>query len=345
MPLPMSRRSLAALLPLAFAAPAAAGRHDPEWIGFRQRFMAPEGRVVDTGNGNVSHTEGQGWALLFAVHFDDRASFDRILGWTRRNLQRRGDALFSWRWRPNVAQPVDDPNNATDGDIYIAWALLRGAARWGDPGLRALAVAIGRDLLRLLWRDVAGQGVLLPGLNGFETATQVVVNPSYFVFPAYAALAEAVPDPRWQRLTTDALAVLRVARFGRWGLPPDWLSLPRAGGRPDLPTRWPPRFSFDAVRVPLLLAWGGHATEPAVGAAGAFWAAPTMPAWADLRTDAVAEYPASGGVRAIAALVGNARPVPLPPVRGAADYYAASLGLLVALACADRGLPTVLSPA
>jgi hypothetical protein len=32
---------------------AVAGRHAPN---ARQRFLAPEGRVVDTGNGNVSHT-------------------------------------------------------------------------------------------------------------------------------------------------------------------------------------------------------------------------------------------------------------------------------------------------
>jgi endoglucanase len=326
---------------MAFPLTANARPDDPEWRSFRQRFLAAEGRVVDSGNGNVSHTEGQGWALLFAVHFNDRASFDRILGWTRRHLQRRGDALFSWRWRPNVARPVDDPNNATDGDIYIAWALLRGAARWSDPGLRAQAVAIGRDLLRLLWREAGGQGVLLPGLNGFESPAELVVNPSYFVFPAYAALAEAVPDPRWERLTADALAILRVGRFGAWGLPPDWLTLPRAGGRPSLPTRWPPRFSFDAVRVPLLLAWGGYAAEPAAAAAVAFWASPGAPAWVDLRNGAVAEYPISGGIGAIAALAGRVRPVPLPAVSSATDYYGASIGLLVALACADHGLPTV----
>jgi len=337
---PLPRRALLALL-LSHAAHAA-GRGDPEWRAFRQRFLAPEGRVVDSGNGNVSHTEGQGWGLLLAVHFDDRAGFDQLLGWTRRNLQRRQDALFSWRWRPGVAQPVEDPNNATDGDLYIAWALLRGAERWGDPALRAQAVAIGRDLLRLLWREVGGRAVLLPGLQGFETPAAVVVNPSYFVLPAYRALAEAMPDPRWDRLADDALNILRAARFGRWGLPPDWLALPRAGGAPGLPGNWPPRFSFDAVRVPLLLAWAGQAGEPAVAAALRFWAEPGLPAWADLRSDAVAPYPASGGVQAIAALAGGGRPVPLPPVRSAADYYAACLGLLVAVACADHRLPTLL---
>ena len=28
---------------------------------FRARFVLPEGRVVDTYNGNASHSEGQGW--------------------------------------------------------------------------------------------------------------------------------------------------------------------------------------------------------------------------------------------------------------------------------------------
>jgi endoglucanase len=348
------RRSLAALaatlapgLP-GLAQGRVAGVEAPDqqnWQEFRRRFMEPDGRVIDTANGRVSHSEGQGWALLLAAGHGDRASFDRVLHWTQKTLRRRTDTLFSWRYRPGATPPVDDPNNATDGDLYIAWALLRAAERWRDPALQAAGVAIGRDILRLLPREAAGQLVLLPGMQGFETATELVVNPSYFVFPAYAALARAVPDPRWNRLALDGLGILRQARFGRWGLPPDWLTVRRAGGPLALPSRWPPRFSFDAVRIPLLLAWAGHGAEPAVAAARAFWSDPAQagpPAWADLATDAVAGFPASPGVRAIASLAAAAAtlglPVAIPSVQAAADYYAAALILLVGLAARDLGL-------
>src|SRR5947209_1030171 len=71
-----------------------------QWATYRERFVTEDGRVLDTGNKAVSHTEGQGWAMLFAEAADDQASFEKIWDWTRGKLQRRDNALFSWRWDP-----------------------------------------------------------------------------------------------------------------------------------------------------------------------------------------------------------------------------------------------------
>jgi endoglucanase len=349
----LGRRALPAALAAAW--PASSGPawskgtdRTRQWLDYKARFLEPSGRIVDTGNGRVSHTEGQGWALLFAAAFDDRPAFDRVLAWTRQTLRRRTDLLFSWRYRPGAHPAVDDPNNATDGDLYIAWALLRAGERWGDRTLHVAGTALARDILGLLRREVAGRAVLLPGVQGFETGAELTLNPSYLVFPAYAALARATADPRWGRLAADGLDLLRKARFGRWGLPPDWLTVRRADGALALPARWPPRFSFDAVRVPLLLAWGGYGREPAVAAAAGFWGDPAradLPAWTDLVSNALAPFSASEGVRGIASLAaavtvpGPARPVALREVRAASDYYSASLLLLARLAAEELSLP------
>jgi endoglucanase len=69
-----------------------------EWEEFKQRYVTPAGRVVDTGNHRISHSEGQGWGLLFAVTFDDRACFDRMLDWTAHALHRPHDSLHAWRF-------------------------------------------------------------------------------------------------------------------------------------------------------------------------------------------------------------------------------------------------------
>ncbi|MCO6418658.1 glycosyl hydrolase family 8 [Siccirubricoccus sp. KC 17139] len=325
-------------LPLAAARPAGAAQ-EAAWQQFRERFVTADGRVVDTGNGGVSHSEGQGWGMLLAQAYDDRATFRQLHQWTRSTLRRRDDALHAWRFRPGTATPVDDPNNATDGDLYIAWALARAGEAWADPALTAAAAAIGRDILRLLTRSVQGQLWLLPGLVGFEDGRRLVLNPSYLVFPAFAALERVLPDPRWRQLRSDGLALLRQARFGRWGLPPDWLAIAQPESRLAPAEGWPPRFSFDAVRVPLLLAWAGQAREPAVLAALQFWtdpAHPAPPAWTDLTTNALADYPASGGVRAIAAFVADAaagrqRPAQVR-IETADDYYSAALKMLVSVA-------------
>jgi endo-1,4-beta-D-glucanase Y len=312
-----------------------------EWQSFRERFIAPDGRVVDDGNGGISHSEGQGWAMLLSESFNDRETFDRALGFLRQQLKRPTDSLHAWRYKPNQAQPVDDLNNATDGDLFVAWALLRAAARWQRPELHQMAVEMGRDILRLVVRRVGDRTVLLPGAYGFEKTDHVVVNPSYYMFGALRALGAAVPDRRWVDVQADGLDMLEEARFGRWQLTPDWLRVPRAAGRLSPAQGWPARFSFDAVRVPLYLVWSGLVNQPAVGAAVGFWTDPKhryQPAWTDLTSNDLSPYPASTGMQAVARVVGSAgmlKGAALQPVRFAHDYYAASLTMLSLVAARD----------
>ncbi|WP_244459145.1 glycosyl hydrolase family 8 [Roseomonas fluvialis] len=318
-----------------------------EWRIFAERFVAPNGRVIDTGNAGVSHSEGQGWGLMLAAVAGDRPTFENIRGWTREVLQHRQDRLHAWRFRPDATPAIDDPNNATDGDLYIAWGLLLGAERWREVAWRQEAVAIGRDILRLTLRRAQGQALLLPGAAGFESAEGMVLNPSYIALPAFAALARAMPGAPWPTLAQDGTNLLRRARFGAWGLSPDWVLVPPGGAALRLPQRWPPRFSFDAVRVPLLLAWAGEQNHPAVTAAAAFWSDSRWrepPAYVDLVTGEPANFQASPGVRAIASFVmarrsGNAFAVAIPSVNDSRDYYSASLTMLVRFACLATGTP------
>ena len=347
----LSRRAIAlsAGLLLPGTGAAAGTALDPgEWTSFRQRFLSSDGRVIDTGNNNVSHSEGQGWGLMFAAAFNDRDAFDRIRIWTRRSLRRPRDQLHSWRFRPGASPPVDDPNNATDGDLYIAWGLLMAHARWRHPPYLTEALAIANDVLRLTLRRLGEDYLLLPGAAGFEAPEALTLNPSYIVLPAFAALHQAAPRAGWDRITRTGLGLLRRARFGAWALSPDWVTqAPRAEGALNLPDRWPPRFSFDAVRTPLLLAWVGEMRHPALLGAHSFWSNPRWPAppaWVDLVTGVTADYPASPGVRAIASFVtartnGGGTPISLLPVRESPDYYSASLTLLVRIACDTTATP------
>lgn len=334
----------AALAPRA--ARAALADDVAEWQAFRTRFLAADGRVIDTGNEGVSHSEGQGWGLMFAASMGERETFERILAWTQRHLRRPHDRLHAWRYRPRAVPPVSDLNNASDGDIYIVWGLMLAHARWRAPSYRETAAAIARDILRLNVRPVAGHSVLLPGAAGFDFPAEVVLNPSYYAFPAFALLNAAAPDPRWGELARSGAALLQRARFGAWALTPDWLSLPRDAGRPlALPATWPPRFSFDAVRVPLLLAWHGSLSHPALRSAHDFWSDTRWekpPAWVDVTSGVVADFAASPGVLAIASFVaarrsgGSAR---IRPVTESADYFSAALALLVRMACRTTQTP------
>ncbi|MBU8539278.1 glycosyl hydrolase family 8 [Falsiroseomonas tokyonensis] len=177
-------------------------------------------------------------------------------------------------------------------------------------------------------------------------ADHLVVNLSYWVYGALRMIGEAFPDPAWQALREGGLQLAREARFGRWGLPPDWLRVPMDARSPVPASPWPPRFSWDAVRVPLHLIWGGHLQEPVLRACAEFWGDPrwrSMPAWVDLTTGATAPYAATAGIRAVAQLtlaaqVGWGRHESLPRVADATDYYAAKLVLMSHYAWHERGL-------
>ena len=309
-----------------------------EWEVFKRRFMPGDGRVVDTGNGGVSHSEGQGWGMLLAVAFDDQVTFDAVHGWTTRNLRRPGDHLHAWRFLPQAAQPVPDSNNATDADLFIAAALWRASWRWGRPELAREAQAVARDILRLAVREVGGRTVLLPGAAGFEQTAALTINPSYYVFPALEELASLAPSPVWARLQTDGRALLGEARFGRWKLPPDWLRLDRHTGALSPHPNWPARFSYDAIRVPLWLAWSEQKPDVVSQSFSNYWTLykPIPPAWVDLNTNVSATYPAPSGMVAIGhiatALTQPARkarvPDGFPALHASPDYYSAALIML-----------------
>ncbi len=313
-----------------------------EWEEFKRRFLAPDGRIIDTGNGDCSHSEGQGWGLLFAVAFNDRPAFESILAWTIATLRRPSDYLHAWRYQPNLPFRVADWNNATDGDLFIACALWRAARRWGCAEHATLARRIAGDMLRLLVRTLGAHTVLLPGAEGFDFADSVTVNPSYYAFPMLAELAEAVPSPLWSQLSADGQKLIDAGRFGFWRLPPDWLRVGRDGSLEPHP-HWPPRFSYDAIRVPLYLAWSGGRCREAQDAFVSFWARnANPPAWVDLVTGARAQYRAPPGMAAVARVASVPReqkidvPLDLPAVRASPDYYSAALILLSRLACQER---------
>jgi endoglucanase len=56
------------------------------WRIYADRFITADGRVVDNANGNVSHSEGQGYAMLLAERLDDRDTFAKIWLWTKQSV-------------------------------------------------------------------------------------------------------------------------------------------------------------------------------------------------------------------------------------------------------------------
>lgn len=302
------------------------------WEIYKARFLMPDGRIIDTGNNNVSHTEGQGFSMLMAVANNDRKTFDQLWNWTNKNLRNPVSGLFYWRYNPASAQPISDKNNATDGDVIIAWALLQAEARWKVSKYGRLSDEITQALMAKSIIDYAGYKVMLPGNEGFYHNSEVVLNPSYFVFPAWNAFAQRSHLQIWQTLITDGQTLLSKMGQDKVNLPADWVSL-RADGSLTPAKNWPPRMSYDAIRVPLYLHWYDPTSSLLLPWRVWFSQYPrtATPAWVNVTTGDVAEYMMDGGLLAIRDLTMDAS-LNAPQITSKDDYYSASLKMLAWLA-------------
>jgi len=310
-----------------------------DWSAYRDAFITDDGRVIDTGSDGISHSEGQGTAMFLAAVYDDPETFDRVWNWTKSNLQVREDRLFAWKWDPNKTVHVMDINNASDGDLLIAWALVRAASRWNRPVFADEAALILQDVRAKLLKRTSQGLVLLPGAAGFSQGDTVLVNLSYWIFPAFDDFDRIQPAPEWGELRSTGVMLINRARFGRWRLPPDWVQI-----SPDvaLPTNFAPRFSYDAIRIPLYVVWGNKQHEVKLDAFGNFWnffdGACFTPAWTDLTDNSVGTYDAAPGIYSIMRLVyaasGSMKAVhkKTEQTHDEESYYSDSLRLLTAVA-------------
>ena len=333
---------LLALLTACGAEPAA--MTDNGWQQYRSQFVSADGAVRDTGNKNISHSEGQGYAMLMAVAWGDEESFRTIWQWTRAHLQVRDDYLFAWSWSPESG--VKDKNNATDGDILIAWALYRAGRVWKNDEYTALARNIVADIRRLLVQKKGTNTILLPGADGFNTEETTQLNLAYWVYPALEEIATATADPVWRELIATGKRLTADVAQGSWALPPDWVDIPN-GKKPVIAANRQPRFGYEAVRIPLYLVWAGDYDESVVGNSSRFWETTSktglLPAWVDLLNGTRAEYPAPAGFRAVWELTekalgtaNTAGPVMIMADLNGQDYYSASLTLLSRMALQER---------
>jgi endoglucanase len=200
---------------------ASATAVEASWPRFAQQFMQADGRVVsDDGKLSRTYSEGQSYALFFALVANDRRRFDALLHWTRDNLSQGdlGQHLPAWLWgrQDDGAWGVIDSNSASDADLWIAYTLLQAGRLWRYRPYTAQ----GRTLAALIWQKEVAQlpGLgpsLLPGAQGFvqQPGQRWRLNPSYLPLQVLQALALEMQEPGWQQLADASLDLLvRSAR-------------------------------------------------------------------------------------------------------------------------------------
>jgi endo-1,4-beta-D-glucanase Y len=235
--------------------------HARLWHAYAHRFISNDGRVVDPQGGDRTTSEGQSYALFFALVNNDRERFDKLFAWTQSNLASNDLAshLPAWSWgkTKDGHWGVLDPNSASDSDLWIAYDLIEAGRLWKDQHYSTL----GRELASLIARkevaDLPDFGpALLPGPAGFKLGRSWVLNPSYspiFILDRLAAINPAGP---WADVAAMVPSILEQS--ARNGFAMDWVCYtPGEGFTPCLANGKkipPPVGSYDAIRV---YTWAG----------------------------------------------------------------------------------------
>jgi len=235
--------------------------HAPLWQAYSARFITSDGRVVDPQGGDHTTSEGQSYALFFALVNNDRARFDKVLAWTENNLASSdlGAHLPAWNWGrgKDGSWGVLDPNSASDSDLWIAYDLIEAGRLWNDPHYATLGRRLAAVIAHKEIADLPGLGpALLPGAAGFRFPKLFVLNPSYMPLFILQRLAAIDREGPWAGVATEVPTILERGAKNRFAM--DWICYtPGEGFTPCLANghKSPdPSGSYDAIRVYL---WAG----------------------------------------------------------------------------------------
>ncbi|USH04932.1 endoglucanase [Grimontia kaedaensis] len=304
------------------------------WRVFKTSYISSDGRVIDNGNKGISHSEGQGYGMLIAEYFNDEDSFQKLWAWTKANLQREKDGLFSWKWQPQKPH-IPDENNASDGDLIIAWALFRAHQRWPNSGYGSSAKKIATELRNTHIKKVADEYILMPGAYGFSFEQRTVTNLGYWVYPALNDFSRY--SEKWSALSDSGLEILNLNLRGKDLLVSDWVE--NRSGQWQPAQGFPSTFSYSSYRIPLYLVWGNYSHR--INQNYLRWLTKENTAWVDVLSDEEADYPPPAGAQAIAQLVAlsnyrNTKGKTITVKPTGEDYYSDSLVLLAHIAYQER---------
>jgi endoglucanase len=235
------------------------------WQAYAGHFLSQDGRVIDPQGGDRTTSEGQSYAMFFALANNDRARFDQILAWTEQNLadNRLGAHLPAWEWgkRKDASWGKIDVNSAADSDLWIAYDLLEAGRLWKEPKYTAIGKRMLPEIARRETATLSGFGpVLLPGEYGFHLKSSWILNPCYTPLFLLERLAKVDPAGPWSGIARKQSEL--IANSSPVGFTMDWVSYtPGVGFAPSLANAVKSDGavgSYDAIRVYL---WAGMTNE------------------------------------------------------------------------------------
>lgn len=255
----MTKLLVAFFFILSVASPTVWGEHCKQWVlwqQFKNNFLTKDGRVIDHQNAQkITTSEGQSYALFFALVAGDRQQFQLILDWTNNNLAdgRLGEQLPAWKWGKNDGNnwAVLDQNAASDADVWISYALQEAGRLWNNRHYARLGKQLAKLILQKETVHLPRLGLtLLPAPYGFHPQNDIWrLNPSYLTISLFQYFA--LSDSRWNSVVKSSYQIISQSLVN--GFAPNWTQYKSHQGiQQDDQTQG--LGSYDAIRVYL---WAG----------------------------------------------------------------------------------------
>jgi endo-1,4-beta-D-glucanase Y len=220
--------------------------------------------VLDVGNADV-RSEGMSYAMMIAVQMGRKAEFDALWNWAATHMRyasgpRQG--YFRWQCQPSGCGDFGkDAVPASDGEEYLATALLMAASRWGSGAGLYDYDAQAQALLSVMLHKETMNGGIVDGVRAmFSPRHRQVVfvpigeaadfsDPSYHLPAFYEIWARRAASPqdrqRWAEIAGVSRAYFSAAAHPITGLTPDYAEF---DGRPRV-HEGHEDFRYDAFRT------------------------------------------------------------------------------------------------
>lgn len=229
-----------------------------DWANFKTVFIDSNGRVIDPSDANELYTtsEGQSYAMFFALVAGNQSTFAQLVSWTDKNMANGhfGKELPGWKWGhlSDGHWGLFDTNSASDADLWMTYSLLEAGRLWNNPQWTKLGHELGKTILDKETVMTATGRILLPGRVGFNAGpNQWRLNPSYWPMQILRYLKDNGADHRWNELLKGTIKVNRAISI--WSGAPDWFIYDAKKGV-SLDNKTSSLGSYNAIRVYL---WSG----------------------------------------------------------------------------------------
>jgi len=210
-PFPTSGHYAQGFIPNAATAAAAKSSYE-SWKSHYLKSDCGNGYYrVDNGTGNAStFSEGQGYGMVLTAYFGDRAEFDGLWSFAKKNYNSKG--LMGWHVTCSGATTSDGGSgSASDGDEDIGFGLIVASAQWVgtylDDAKKYLVTLKAVDFTTC---TQTGRNVVTAGSwQGNEACTTSGggSNTSYWM-PAYYRVFKAVTGDAFWGKTADDIVML-----------------------------------------------------------------------------------------------------------------------------------------